>query len=148
MTTRPDRKPSIKNEDNMKPAFQVGDYVEVDEDTSANMKHPEGFGFVQAVKGVGAATLASIKYDTCFDSGHTHHDVPFELITAAVYGQDFDVGRVKRAKVERGMYTPPSGSDSPKSATTNDEDTRLPVEILVDKLAKAARFGQKRMAQG
>ena len=78
MTTGPDRKPAIKNDDNMKPAFQVGDYVMVDEDTSANMNCPEGFEFVQAVKGVGAVTLASVKYDTCFDSGHTHHDVPFE----------------------------------------------------------------------
>jgi hypothetical protein len=67
----------------MKPAFRVGDYVKVDEDTSANMNRPEGFGFVQAVKGVGAATLAPVKYNTCFDSGHTHHDVPFESITAS-----------------------------------------------------------------
>ena len=49
MTTRPDWKPAIKVEDDMKPAFSVGDYVKVDEDTSAYMNCPEGFGFVQEV---------------------------------------------------------------------------------------------------
>jgi hypothetical protein len=33
----------------MKPAFSVGVYVKVDEDTSAYMNCPEGFGFVQEV---------------------------------------------------------------------------------------------------
>jgi anti-sigma-K factor RskA len=47
MTTGPDRKPAIDDEDDMKPAFSVGDYVKVDEDTSANMNRPEGFEFVQ-----------------------------------------------------------------------------------------------------
>ena len=32
MTTRPDRKPAIEVEYDMKPAFSVGDYVKVDED--------------------------------------------------------------------------------------------------------------------
>lgn len=63
MTTGPDRKPVIDIDDVMKPAFNVGDYVKVDEGTSAYMNCPVGFGSVQEVRGVGAATNTCVKYD-------------------------------------------------------------------------------------
>ena len=94
------------------------------------MNRPEGFGFVQEVRGVGAATMTSVKYASGFDNGHTHRDIPFESITSAVYRQNF-AKRVKRVKVERDMYTP--SSDSPKS-TAHEVDTRLPVEILAPQM--------------
>ena len=38
--------------------------------------------------------MTSVKYASSFVNGHTHHDIPFESITSAVYGQNF----VKRVK--------------------------------------------------
>ena len=119
--------------------------VKVDEDTSAYMNRPEGFGFVQEVQGVGAMTMTSVKYASSFDNGHMHHDIPFELITSAVYGQNF-AKRVKQVKVEHDMYTPLS--DLPKLMLMHEVDTRLPMEILIDKLTKVARLGQKRGCTG
>ena len=142
MTTGPDWKLAIEVEDDMKLAFSVGDYVKVDEDTSAYMNCPEGFGFVQEVRGVGAVTMTSVKYASGFDNGHTHCDIPFESITSAVYGQNF-AKRVKRVKVECDMYTP--SSNSPK-LTAHEVDTRLPMEILIDKGGKIRT--KERMAQG
>ena len=46
-----------------------------------------------------------------------------------------------RVKVEHDMYTPLS--NSPK-LTAHEVDTHLPMEIVVDKLMKVARLGQKR----
>jgi len=105
------------------------------------MNCPEGFGFVQDVRGVGAATIASVKYDAAFDSGRMHKDISFESITPAVFGQDFEAKKAKRVKVERDMYTPPLPSPKPSSL---EDDTRLPVEILVDKLTRAASTNQKK----
>lgn len=141
MTTGPDRKPAMKVRDDMKPAFTVGDYVKVDGDTSANMNRPEGFGFVQEVRGVGAATIVAVKYENAFDSGCIHHEIPFESLTRAVFGQDFEALKPKRRRVERKMYTPPLAA--PKQSSV-EEDTRLPVEVLVDKLKRGASTNRKR----
>jgi hypothetical protein len=141
MTTGPDRKPAMELGDDMKPAFTIGDYVKVASDTSPGMNRPEGFGFVCDVRGVGAATIVSVKYDSAFDSGCIHREIPFESLTRAVFGQDFEASKPKRRKVQRDVFTPPV-TNSKQSVV--EEDTRLPVEILVDKLKKAASTNRGR----
>ena len=50
----------IVEEDNMKPAFTVGEYVKVAGDTSPGKNRPEGFGFIVGDEGYGAATLSDV----------------------------------------------------------------------------------------
>ena len=54
---------AIINYEDMKPAFHVGDYVKVKQDTSTGMNRPDGFRFIRSVRGNGAATLTDVKYD-------------------------------------------------------------------------------------
>ena len=62
MTTGPKWKFAILVSDNQKPGVSVGDYVRVAKDTSPGMNRVQGYGFVQKVEGVGAATRATVKY--------------------------------------------------------------------------------------
>jgi hypothetical protein len=50
------------------------------------MNPTEGFRFIKDAPSVGAATIASIKYDEAFD-GQLQSEIPFLLvITVAVFG--------------------------------------------------------------
>jgi len=76
MTTEPERKPAMDVDDDMKLAFNVGEYVKVLGDTSANMNHPDGYGFVQEANGVGAATIPSsmmlpLMVAVCIERSHS-----------------------------------------------------------------------------
>ena len=60
--TPPERKPAITVEDDMRPAIVIGEFVMVDANTSPGNNRPGGSGFVESVRGVGAATTATIRY--------------------------------------------------------------------------------------
>ena len=61
--TPPERKPAIVKEDNMKPAFNIGEHVKVARDYSAGVSRPEGHGYVMKVAGNGAATISTVKFE-------------------------------------------------------------------------------------
>jgi hypothetical protein len=136
MTTAPERKPVLEVDDDMKPALNVGDYVKVDADTSLNMNRPEGFGFMVQVRGVGAATIVSVKYDCAFDSARTHHAIPFQSTTRAIFGQDFEGLKVKRTKVQPDLYSPPN--PLPQQASSVDNSNLSHSERLAMQLNQAA----------
>jgi hypothetical protein len=60
--TTPERKPAVIFDDNFRPGVKLGDYVKVEGDSSPGNNRPAGCGFVTAVKGVGAATIATVAY--------------------------------------------------------------------------------------
>ena len=79
---------AIINYEDMKPAFRIGDYVKIEQDTSPGMNRPDGFGFVQSVRGCGAATLTDVKYDLCYDNGRIHKNISVEYITPVIFGAE------------------------------------------------------------
>ena len=54
---------------------------------------PEGCGWITSVRGVGAATLSDVQYDTAYDNSRMHRNIPVEHITIIVYGVEFDQPR-------------------------------------------------------
>jgi len=56
LTTPPERKPPSSTVDDSRPNWFVGDYVRVDSSTAPGINRPDGYGFVVAVRGVGADT--------------------------------------------------------------------------------------------
>jgi hypothetical protein len=80
--TTPERKPAVIFEDDFRPGVELGDYVKVEGDSSPGNNRPAGYGFVTVVKGVGAATIASVKYSpSCYDNGRSHKMIPFTSMT-------------------------------------------------------------------
>ena len=139
-TTQPERKPAVSVEDDCLPAVNVEDYVKVEADSSPGMNRPEGFGFVEEARGVGAATIVTVKYTKAYDNGSTHRNIPFTDITPAVYGLEFVTERParKRRKVE--AFVAPS----PAATKPKEKDKRLPIERLIDCLRDGYRKSRKR----
>jgi hypothetical protein len=142
MMTEPDCKPTIDVSNDLKPALNVDNCVMVNADTSPNKNRPEGSGFVQDVWGVGAATIVNVKEDLAFDNGCVHHSIPYNSITAAVYGQDFDGRKKKRIRVSPEFYNmkPCVEEDS----CHVEEDSCLPSVKLAVQLMKEASANQKK----
>jgi hypothetical protein len=80
--TTPERKPAVIFEHHFRPGVELGDHVKVEGDSSPGNNRPGGRGFVTAVKGVGAATIASVKhFPRCHDNGREHKETPFNEMT-------------------------------------------------------------------
>jgi hypothetical protein len=62
-STGPDRKSAIWHEDNLKPAYRVGQYVCVKGDRSPGHNRPDGYGFVTKISGFGGASIAWVQMD-------------------------------------------------------------------------------------
>jgi hypothetical protein len=82
--TPPDIKPALVKNDNMKPAFHKFEYVWVKGDTSPGHNRPDGYAFIEQVRGVGAATLSSIRMREVY-GGRLFHDVPMQSMTPAPF---------------------------------------------------------------
>jgi hypothetical protein len=89
MTTEPERKFAIVVNDDQKPGLSLGDYVRLAKDTSPGLNRLEGYGFVKKVRGVGASTIATVKYDEAF-GGLLHSNIIFQDLTVALFGQDWE----------------------------------------------------------
>lgn len=76
----PDRKSVVVVEENQRAAWRLEDYVRVEADFSPGKNRHAGFGFVKSTKGVGPATLATVKYQLA-DGGLLFH-VPSLLFAA------------------------------------------------------------------
>ena len=116
-TPRQERAPAVEvtPDDNGKPYFNVGDYVEVQADLSPGMNRPSGRGFVANVRGYGAATLSTVKYDDV-GGGRVYIDIPIEKMTTINFGWDFDAPRSQRDRIR------------PGEIEENIDDTQLPQE--------------------
>jgi hypothetical protein len=62
-STGPDRKSAIWHEDNLKPAYRVGQYVCVIGDRSPRDNRPDRYGFVTTISGFGGASIAWVQMD-------------------------------------------------------------------------------------
>lgn len=60
----------------------IGEYVEVEEDTSPNMNRPHGMGYVTNVHAIeDCQSVADVKYTQAFDNGRTHRSIPIDHLT-------------------------------------------------------------------
>jgi hypothetical protein len=143
MTTGPDQKFTILVSDDQKPGVLVGDYVQVAKDTSPGLNRLEGYGFVKKVQGVGAATIATVKYDEVF-GGVGHSNIPFPDLTVAVFGQDWDCedldSNLRKGKRRRILTTVPvtPSPERKKQRTQPDPEKKEPP---ADKLVRHLREG-------
>jgi hypothetical protein len=136
--TSPERKPAIRKEDNMRSPVNLYEYVKVAGDSSPGNNRPEGFGFVNKIAGVGAASTVSVKLDDVH-GGSTHHGITMMDITPAIFGQEFARARSDRKRKCRDV-TPTS---SPEPSRTHRVDRRSPIQRLVDTLEAGARCPKK-----
>ena len=79
-------------------------YVKVSGDSSPGNNRQKGFGFVNKITGVGAASLVSVKLDN-IHGGSIHHGITMMDITPAIFGQEFANRRPDR-KRKCGDVTP------------------------------------------
>ncbi len=132
--TSPDRKPTIRKEDNMRSRVDLYKYVKVSGDSSPGNNRPEGFGFVKKVAGVGAALMVSVKLDK-IHGGSTHHGITMMDITPAIFGQEFALPRRDR-KRKCGDVTP---TLSPEPSRIHRVGSWSPIQCLIDTLEAGAR---------
>jgi hypothetical protein len=121
-------------DDDLKPAFYPGAYVQVDRDYSPGKKRQEGYGWATKVAGVGAATLVSVETDGCL-----HKDITIDHLTAAVFGTYGESPpKRKRKQVESFMTVnlPPQ-----KKQVIDDQS---PIEKLIAVLQDGASKGKKK----
>jgi len=59
-------------------------------DTSPVMNRPEGCGWIMSVRGIGAATLSDVQYDTAYKKRRMHKNMPVEHIKIIVFGVELD----------------------------------------------------------
>ena len=143
MTTGPERKFAILLSNDQKPGVSVGDYVRVAKDTSPGMNRLEGYGFVQKVVGVGAATRATVKYAEVF-GGLVHSSVLFADLTVAVFGQDWECedleSNLRKGKRRRSRTTIPV-TPSPERKKQHMQPQPEKKEPPADKLVGHLREG-------
>jgi hypothetical protein len=80
----PERKPAIRNKDNMRSPVNLYEYVKVSGDWSPGNNRPEGFGFVNKIAFVEAASNFSLKLDD-IHGGSTHHGITMMDISTPAF---------------------------------------------------------------
>ena len=133
--TTPEFKPYIRFDDDLKPIFNVGDYVRVERDMSPGKNRQEGYGFVQKVSGVGAATLTTVRMSETMGDGRTHKDIPLSHITPAIFFGNIVSEETTPPKRKRKAVAVLDCSPPEKKAAKDD---RSPLEKLVDTLQDGA----------
>ena len=74
----------------------IGEFVKVDANTSPDNNRPGGTGFVESVRGVGAATTATIRYHEA--ENRKCNDIPLSALTSLVLGNTFGIAETKRKR--------------------------------------------------
>jgi hypothetical protein len=97
----------------------------------------EGYGFVKKVQGVGASTIATVKYDEVF-GGLLHTNILFPDLTVAVFGQDWECqdleGTPRKGKRRRSPTTSIAVTPSPKRMKRHTQPQPEKKEPPADKL--------------
>ena len=140
LTTPPERKPPSSTVDDSRPNWFVGDYVRVDSSTAPGINRPDGYGFVVAVRGVGADTEIDVQYDAG-NGGHLHKGISIEeAVTASLsftFGSTSSRQHLKRRKVEspnRFTYAVPTSTTSARDT----DSAETPQAALLRELRQAA----------
>jgi hypothetical protein len=149
--TAPERKPGVVFEANFRPGVELGDCVRAEGDSSPGNNRPAGCGLVTAANGVGAAALASVKCSprVC-DDGRKDKNMPFNAMTQVARGCEFDIPSTTR------VATAPKMPDPSPPEPPRKDDTRIPIEPLLDDLkngkskhrSKGWRREEKTMHEG
>jgi hypothetical protein len=85
---------------NMKPEFQVGDYVHVTGDTSPGNNRPEGHGFIEAAKGAEVAPISTVRHKKVH-GGFKYRNV---LYSVDSYCQSVWPTRLESSGAKGGVY--------------------------------------------
>jgi hypothetical protein len=106
----------------------------------------ERFGFVKEIRGVGAATIASVKYDEVF-GGQLHSEIPFPVITVTIFEQDWQcdhlessIGR-KSKRLRSQTATIPVMPSPVKKRKQNAKQEPVRKEPPTEKLVMRLRTG-------
>jgi hypothetical protein len=128
--TSTEKKPAIRKEDNMRSPINLYGYVKVSGDSPPGNNRPEGFGFVNKIAGVGAASIVSVKLDNI-------HGITMMDITPAIFGQEFAHLRPDRKRKCEDV-TPAS---SPEPSRPHHVYSRSPTihRLIGDTLGTGAR---------
>jgi hypothetical protein len=118
----------------MRSPVNLNEYGKVSRDSLPGNNRPEGFGFVNKVAGVGAASMVSVKLDK-IHGGSTHHGITMMDITPAIFGQEFALPRPDRKRLFEAV-TPTS---SPETRRPRCVNRRSPIECLIDSLEAVAQ---------
>jgi hypothetical protein len=104
----------------------VGEYVEVEEDTSPNMNRPFGMGYVTNLKAYGEGQLvADVKYTPAFDNARIHRNIPIDHLTIVNVEQHLRNPRGAREQQQSGR------EEDECSVITSDKSM---MEVLLDLL--------------
>jgi hypothetical protein len=102
----------------------------------------EGYGFVKKVQGVGAATIATVKYDEVF-GGLLHSNILYQDLTVAVFGQDWECkdlqstqrkGKRRRSPTTTRIPVTPSPDGKKQRTQPQLEKKEPPADKLVSHL--------------
>jgi hypothetical protein len=139
MTTGLERKVVILVTNDQKPGVSVGDYIREAKDTLPGLNRLEGYGFVKKVQGVGALTIATLKYDEVF-GGLLHSNILFPDLTVAVFKQDWECedlegtppkGKRQRSPTAGIAVTPPLPEGKNRHTQPQPEKRELPADKVV-----------------
>jgi hypothetical protein len=138
--TPPERKPAVAIEDNMRPAIEIGEFVKVDADTSPGRNRPGGTGFVESVRGVGAATTVTIRYHGV--ENRKYKDIPLSALTSLVFGNTFRIIERKRTIKARQIMDPSPPKLYPNNNIQNGKRSRM--ERFIEELKPGGRYNMMR----
>jgi hypothetical protein len=103
----------------------------------------EGYGLVKKVQGVGASTIATVKYDEVF-GGLLHSNIIFQDLTLAVFGQDWeceDLESTQRKGKRRRSPTTIPVTPLPEQKNRHTQPQLEKKEPPADKLVRHLREG-------
>jgi hypothetical protein len=104
----------------------------------------EGDGFVKKVQGVGALTIATVKYDEVFGA-LLHTNILFPDLTVAVFGQDWECedleGTPRKGKRRRSLTNSIAVTPSPEQKKQHTQPQPEKKEPPADKLVNHLREG-------
>ena len=129
----PERKQAFAPTDDLKPYLKVGEFVKVENNTTAGKYRPEGYGYVQETFGVGLAAFYTIKYTPAHDGGRIHKRVHLAELTPC---SPFDNTLPEDSKRAR------KSPDPVPELEEEVRDDRLPIQKLCDALVLGARRGK------
>ena len=137
--TQPERKPAITVEDDMRPAIVIGEFVMVDANTSPGNNRPGGSAFVESVRGVGAATTATIRYHGV--ENRKYNNIPLSALTNLVFGNTFGIAETKRKRsVEARQIIDPSPPKLYPNNKNQNGKRPLRMERFIEELKYGGRY--------
>ena len=140
LTTSPERKLPSSTVDDSRPYWRVGDYVRVDSCTAPGINRSDGYGFVVAVRGVGADTEIDVRY-VAGDGGYLHKGISIEEAVTASLGSTFGPTSLRQHPKRRKVGSIDRFRLAVETSTTSTrkpESAKTPQAALISELQLAA----------